>query len=73
MHLLISLLMMCSFFVLIIAGLISVLRDMLGRDWPVAPPAGPLDLDLSRDFDHPLRRQVEPVDDLPGVAIQKSE
>jgi hypothetical protein len=73
MHLLISLLMMCSFFVLIVAGFISVLRDMLHRDWRAAPPVGALDLDLSRDFDHPLRRQVEAVDDLHGVAIQKSE
>lgn len=73
MHLLISLLMMCSLFLLIAAGLISVLRDMLHRDWRAGPPIGALDLDLSRDFDHPLRGQVEPVDDLHGVAIQKSE
>ena len=73
MHLLISLLMMCSLLVLIVAGLISVLRDMLHRDWRAAAPAGELDLDLPRDFDHPLRRQVEPVDDFRGVAVQKSE
>jgi len=46
MHLLLSLILICSFFILIIAGLISVLRDMLRRDWPAAPAAAALDLDL---------------------------
>jgi hypothetical protein len=73
MHLLISLLMICSFFILILAGLISVLRDMLGRDWAGTPAAEALNLDLSRDFDHSLRREVEAVDHLRRVAIQKSE
>jgi hypothetical protein len=73
MHFLLSFLTICAFFVLIIAGLISVLRDMLMREWPVAPAAGTLNLDLSRDLDHPLRRQVEPVDDFGGIAVEKSE
>ena len=73
MHFLISLLMICSFLVLIAAGLVSVLVDMLRRGWPALPAAGALNLDLSRDFDHPLRRQIEPVDDFRGVAIQKRE
>jgi hypothetical protein len=63
MHYAISLLMICSFLIVIVAGLISVLRDMLRRDWAGIPAAEALYLDLSRDFDHPLRRQVEPVDD----------
>ena len=85
MHLLLSLILICSFFILIIAGLISVLRDMLRRDWPAAPAAArtapvesataaaALDLDLPADFNHPVRREIEPIHDLRGIAIQESE
>jgi hypothetical protein len=73
MHLLLSFLTIGAFFVLIIGGLASVLRDMLLREWPVSPAAGTLNLDLPRDLDHPIRRQVEPVDDFGGIAVQKSE
>lgn len=70
MHFLLSLTLICSFFILVIAGLISVLRDMLSRD-PLVP--GSLNLDLPRDLNHPLRRQVEAVDDLRGIAVQEGE
>jgi hypothetical protein len=73
MHLLLSIILICSFFVLIIAGLISVLRDLLRRDWPDAPPAAALNLDLPPDFNHPVRREIEPIHDLRGIAIQESE
>jgi len=65
MHFVLSALLLCSFFVLLLAGLASALRDVLSRDFrPVArAPLGPratiesgLDLDLPRDLDHPLRR-----------------
>lgn len=73
MHFLLSFVLICSFFILIIAGLISVLRDMLWRSGPDSPPAAALNLDLSPDLDHPLRRQIEPVHDLRGVAIQEGK
>jgi hypothetical protein len=67
MHFVVSALLLCSFVVLLLAGLASVLRDLLSRELRpmVAPPAGRgqrsqisvgLDLDLPRDLDHPLRR-----------------
>jgi fumarylacetoacetase len=46
------------------------LGEVSGR---ILPAAGTLNLDLPRDLDHPLRRQVEPVDDFGGIAVQKSE
>lgn len=70
MHFLLSLVLISSFFILIIAGLISVLRDMLGRE---GFEPGSLNLDLPRDLNHPLRRQVEAVDDLRGIAVQEGE
>jgi hypothetical protein len=70
MHFLLSLVLISSFFVLIIAGLISVLRDMLLRG---GSEARSLNLDLPGDLNHPLRRQVEPVHDLRGIAIQEGE
>jgi hypothetical protein len=73
MHLLLSIILICSFFILIIAGLISVLRDMLWRDGPHAPATAALNLDLPPDFNHPLRREIEPIHDLRGIAIQESE
>ncbi len=73
MDFLMSFLLICSFFILIIAGLISVLRDMWWRDGPASPVAAALNLDLPPDLDHPLRRQVEPVHDLRGIAIQESK
>jgi hypothetical protein len=58
MHFVLSALLLCSFVVLLFAGLASVLRDLLSRDLrPLMPRAGrDLDLDLPRDLDHPLRR-----------------
>lgn len=73
MHLLLSIILICSFFILIIAGLISVLRDMLWREGPDTPAAAALNLDLPPDFDHPVRREIEPVHDLCGIAVQESE
>jgi hypothetical protein len=65
MHLILSALLLCSFVVLLLVGLASVLRDVLSRDLrslvsraphamgaPAASAA--LDLDLPRDLDHPL-------------------
>jgi hypothetical protein len=42
MHFILSLLLLCSFVVLLLAGLASVLRDMLARDFRplVIPRAG---------------------------------
>ncbi len=73
MHFLVSFILICSFFILIIAGLISVLRDMLWRQGPDTPAAAALNLDLPPDFDHPRRRQIEPVHDLRGIAIQEGK
>ena len=73
MQLLFAIILICSFFILIIAGLISVLRDMLWRDGRDAPAAAALNLDLPSDFNHPVRREIEPIHDLRGIAIQKSE
>jgi hypothetical protein len=67
MHFVLSALLLCSFVVLLLVGLASVLRDLLSRDFrpPLASRAGckrrspisaALDLDLPRDLDHPLRR-----------------
>jgi hypothetical protein len=67
MHFVFSALLLCSFVVLLLAGLASVLRDLLSRDLrPLMMPraegdrrsqiATCLDLDLARDLDHPLRR-----------------
>jgi hypothetical protein len=58
MHFVLSALLLSSFVVLLFAGLASVLRDLLSRDFrPPLPRAGrDLDLDLPRDLDHPLRR-----------------
>jgi hypothetical protein len=80
MHFVFSALLLCAFVVLLLTGLASVLRDLLSRDFRplrVARAAGDqhsrtpasLDLDLSCDLDHPLRRQVEPIDDLRRVPI----
>lgn len=77
-----SALLLCMFLGLLIAGLVSVLREMLARDFRPAQVPEParraarrmrLDFDLTRDLDDPLRRQVEPIDDLRGVAVQKGE
>lgn len=73
MHLLLSIVLICSFFILIIAGLISVLRDMLWRDGRDPPAPTALNLDLPPDFNHPVRREIEPVHDLRGIAVQESE
>jgi hypothetical protein len=67
MHFVLSALLLCSFVVLLLAGLASVLRDLLSRDLRpmVVPPAGcdrrdqisvGLDLDLPGNLDHPFRR-----------------
>jgi hypothetical protein len=50
MHFVFSALLLCLFVVLLLAGLASVLRDLISRD------LRGLDLDLPRDLDHPLRR-----------------
>lgn len=71
MKVLLSLLLICSFFVLLLGGLLSVLRDMMRRDWVGGRAAEALDFDLSRDFDHSLRREIEPVDNLCRVAVEK--
>ncbi len=73
MQLLLSFILICSFFILIIAGLISVLRDMLWRNRPPPPAAAALNLDLPPDFNHPVGRQIEPIHDLRGIAVQESE
>ncbi len=66
MHFVLSALLLCSFVVLLLAGLASVLRDLLSRDpQPRVMPRAErdqsrltsgLDLDLPCDLDHPLRR-----------------
>ena len=67
MHFVLSALLLCSFVVLLLVGLASVLRELLSRDrrpllsrapHAVGAPASStaLDLDLPRDLDHPLRR-----------------
>jgi hypothetical protein len=67
MHLVLSALLLCSFVVLLLAGLASVLRDLLSRDLRplLIARAGrdqrsrtelDLELDLPRDLDHSLRR-----------------
>ncbi len=59
MHFVLSALLLCSFVVLLLAGLASVLRDLLARDFrPLAIPrtGRDSDLDLPSDLDHPLRR-----------------
>jgi hypothetical protein len=66
-HFVLSALLLCSFVVLLLVGLASVLRDLVSHDLrpliaraphAVGAPASStaLDLDLPRDLDHPLRR-----------------
>lgn len=75
MRFMVSLLLICTFCALLVGGLAGVLRQMMRRDWIGEPRTrrAPSDLDLPRDLDHALRRQVEPVDDLGGVAVEKGE
>lgn len=60
MHLVLSALLLCSLVVLLLAGLASVLRDLLSRDFRALPSPSReprvLNLDLPRDLDHPVGR-----------------
>lgn len=71
----VSLVLICTFCALLVGGLAGVLRQMMRRDWigDAGTRRAASDLDLPRDLDHALRRQVEAVDDLGGVAVEKSE
>lgn len=56
----ISLLLICSFCTLLVSGLIRMLLDIAR-----------LDFDLPRDLHHSLGREIEPVHDFRGVAVQE--
>ena len=71
-------LLFAGLWALFAGALASVVRELMRRDlqrisrtWAAGLPA--LDLDLSRNLDHPLGRQVESIDDFGRVSIKKRE
>ncbi len=57
----------------IVAALVAALMRVFGDLMERGPHAAPSDLDLPRDLDHIVRREVETVDQFHGIPVKKSE
>ncbi len=75
MHIVDMLLFGACAVLLLVAGLVGVLHDLLHRGPHAAPIVedDSLDLDLPRDLDHVFWREIKTVDHLHGVPVQKRE